>query len=119
MIDDTLENLQSLDPRIAPFAWQFVAGWRRQGVPVLVISGRRDFYRNVEVGGASHSLHLDGLAFDVSIYWNGQHLPRDWIPFAWWEQLARPWEQLGGRWGGRFHTQDVNHFDVGRSAQSF
>lgn len=118
MNDDTLDYLQSLAPGFQDHAWSFVAGWRRAGVPILVISGRRDAWRNQEAGGAPRSLHLDGLAFDVSIWWPGYgHIPRDAIPFWWWEALARPWEAAGGRWGGRFNTLDVNHFDAGSVAR--
>lgn len=112
--DATLDHLQSLAPGFQDYAYAFVAGWRTQGVPLLVISGRRDAERNQEAGGVPRSLHLDGLAFDVSVWWPGYgHIPRAMIPFWWWEALARPWEQAGGRWGGRFNTLDVNHFDVG------
>lgn len=115
MNDETLDHLQSLDPAFLPLAWAFVSYWRRRGIPLTVISGRRGSALNQEVGGAAQSLHLDGRAIDVSIYWPGYgHLPRSWILFSWWQQLARPWEQAGGRWGGRFNTQDVNHFDSGR-----
>lgn len=113
-MDETESHLQSLAQSVQEAAYWFVAGWRGAGVPLTLISGRRSAALNVEVGGAPASLHLQGLAFDVSIWWPGYgHIPRDLIPFEWWEGLARPWEQIGGRWGGRFNTRDVNHFDVG------
>jgi uncharacterized protein YcbK (DUF882 family) len=30
-----------------------------------------------------------------------------------WQVLGSMWELLGGRWGGRFRDQDLNHFDLG------
>lgn len=30
-----------------------------------------------------------------------------------WAILGGMWELMGGRWGGRFSTPDVNHFDLG------
>lgn len=117
--DDTVAQLESLDPAFLPLAWSFVAYWRSQGVPLVVIGGRRTIVRNRDVGGAVDSLHLAGRAIDVSIVWPGYgHLPREWIPFWWWERLAQPWEAAGGRWGGRFTSQDVNHFDSGRATLS-
>ena len=113
-MDETLAHLESLDRSFLPFAWHFVAWVRRGGIPLVVISGRRSAARNLEVDGAARSLHLSGRAIDVSILWPGYgHIPRDWIPFDWWQQLAGPWEAAGLRWGGRFTVPDVNHFDSG------
>jgi hypothetical protein len=109
MTDETAVHLGSLDRRFAPYAFYFVSAARRAGIPLLVISGRRSSSENVEVSGAPRSLHLQGLAIDVQVL--GYH--RSDIPFAWWEHLGVFWEALGGRWGGRFVDEDINHFDVG------
>lgn len=108
-MDETLVHLRGLDPRFSPYAFYFVSAARRAGIPLLVISGRRSSAENIEVGGAPRSLHLHGLAIDVQI--QGYHVYD--IPLSWWEHLGLFWEALGGRWGGRFVDEDLNHFDAG------
>lgn len=100
----------ALDARLQPYAEALIdAGTTWLGVPVYIISGYRSAEHNRAVGGAPRSLHLLGLAFDVRV----SDLSRDQVPSWVWVGLGRYWESLGGRWGGRFTTPDVNHFDVG------
>lgn len=113
--DDTVPHLETLDPAIQHAAWYLVAGARRAGWPVIVISSRRDPRRNADAGGDAFSNHLDGMAFDVQLW----PFLRDEVPLPYWEVLGRFWEALGGRWGGRFSTPDVNHFDAGKRFEVF
>lgn len=110
-MDATESLLESLDPNFYPYAWYFVAVCRSAGIPLIVISARRDAALNKRVGGAVRSMHLVGQAIDVQV----EGYRTDQIPFAWWERLGSFWEALGGRWGGRFDPPDLNHFDSGAS----
>lgn len=102
-----------LDRRLIPYVQEFIgAASAELGATVAVISGYRTAEHNAAVGGASRSLHLRGLAFDLRI----AGLPRDQVPGWVWTALGEAWESIGGRWGGRFSPPDVNHFDVGLGA---
>lgn len=109
--DRTDELIQDLSPHTAWQAWNLVRDARAAGVPLVVISGRRSYERNQDVGGASRSLHLAGRAFDVAVW----GFTRDQIPGWWWELLGAYAEHRYGLfWGGRFlhaGAADVNHFD--------
>lgn len=107
--DNSLTMIRSLQPWLQPYAIAMVNGIREEGIPLLVISGRRNANVNREVGGANNSLHLQGLAFDVQV----EGFTRDELHPYFWRMLGEWWESLGGRWGGRFNPPDVNHFDVG------
>lgn len=107
--DNSLTYIRSLQPFLQPYAIAMVNGVREEGIPLMVISGRRSPLINNEAGGAEKSLHLRGLAFDVQV----EGLTRDQLHPYFWRWLGEWWESLGGRWGGRFSAPDVNHFDVG------
>lgn len=109
MPDETLLHLRSLEGWFQPYAYALVNAARGAGVPLLVISGRRSPGANESVSGAARSLHLVGQAFDVQV----SGYARDDLPWWWWQTLGQYWEAMGGRWGGRFSTPDVNHFDSG------
>lgn len=108
-MDETERHIRSLAPDFQPYVVHFVSEVRRAGVPLLVISGRRSAITNREAGGVTNSLHLYGYAFDVQV----MGYPREALPVRFWAILGAFWEQMGGRWGGRFSTPDVNHFDAG------
>lgn len=110
--DPTLQFWGSLDPGFQPYVAYFINTARAAGYPLVIISGRRSAVGNAEVGGAERSLHLYGQAFDVA--W--QNYRREQIPLQYWQSLGLFWEAMGGRWGGRFSTPDVNHFDAGFAA---
>ncbi len=107
MIDPTQEKLDSLASEIQWRARSLVIEARDAGIPLMIISGLRSADLNARVGGAVHSLHLQGRAFDVQV----QGYTRSQLPAYWWRALGEWAEQeLGLRWGGRFG--DVNHFDL-------
>jgi hypothetical protein len=107
--DNSLAMVRSLQPFLQPYAIAMVNGVRAEGIPLIVISGRRNANVNAELGGAETSLHLRGLAFDVQVI----GYTRDELHPYFWQWLGAWWESLGGRWGGRFRPADVNHFDTG------
>jgi len=110
--DNSLQLIRSLQPFLQPYVIALVNAVREEGIPLMVLSGRRNANVNQEVGGAERSLHLYGLAFDLQV----EGLKRDELHPYFWQTLGEWWESLGGRWGGRFSSPDSNHFDVGLSA---
>lgn len=111
--DPTLTHWNSLDPGFQPYVAYFLNAARAARYPLVIISGRRSSTLNAEVGGAERSLHLYGLAFDVGF----QSYRREQVPLVYWQNLGIFWESMGGRWGGRFSTPDVNHFDAGYTVE--
>lgn len=110
MYDPTLEKLLELQPMLQQRAFDFINDLREAGIPMMIISGRRSRDLNAQVGGATNSLHLTGSAFDVQV----QGYTRDELPSWWWQAIGLYAEEVYGlRWGGRFSTPDVNHFDLG------
>lgn len=123
MVDPTASHIATLHPAVQLAAWTLVEAARSVGVPLVVISGRRSGARNLGVGGAPESYHLDqvqltgspgALAFDVAVH----GYTREQVPEWWWQMLGE-WaeENLGLFWGGRFIWQggpDLNHFDARR-----
>lgn len=109
--DHTDELLEGLAGGTQWQAWHLVNDARRAGIPLVIISGRRNYAQNTDVDGASKSLHLQGRAFDVAVW----GFRREQIPLWWWMQLgAYAEQQLDLFWGGRFlhgGVPDVNHFD--------
>lgn len=112
-MDETAVHLRGLAPDLQPYAVYFINAARAAGVPLVIISGRRSAAVNREVGGAERSLHLYGYAFDVQVL----GYRREQVPLWWWRAAGEFWERMGGRWGGRFSTVDVNHFDAGYQAE--
>lgn len=108
MYDPTVEKISGLLPDVQLRAYWFVRTLREQGIPIMIISGLRSADYNEQIGGAPNSLHLQGRAFDVQV----SGFTREQIPNYWWQALGNFGESyLGLRWGGRFSTPDVNHFD--------
>lgn len=112
MNDPTMDNILSLEPRTARAAFWMVLAAREAGIPLMVISGRRNALQNASAGGAIGSWHLSGEAFDVQV----AGYTRDQVPLEWWQMLGQ-WAEtnLGLYWGGNFvhdGERDVNHFDA-------
>ena len=110
--DNSMAMVLSLQPFLQPYVVNLVNAVRQEGIPLMVLSGRRNANVNAEVGGAERSLHLYGLAFDLQV----EGYRRDEVHPYFWQYLGEWWESVGGRWGGRFSAPDVNHFDVGVAA---
>ncbi len=107
MYDPTSDKLEGLTQEVAVRAFALVRAAREAGIPLMIISGLRSADQNAAVGGAAHSLHLSGRAFDVQV---AGYMVHD-LPQSWWAAVGA-WAEnnLGLRWGGRF--ADLNHFDL-------
>jgi len=77
----------------------------RLGVPMIVNSAYRSPAYNRQVGGAKHSMHLQGAAFDISM---ANHDP---VSF---EAAAR---ETGFTGFGFYPRQNFMHIDIGRARQ--
>jgi zinc D-Ala-D-Ala carboxypeptidase len=77
----------------------------RLGVPLIVNSAYRSPEYNRKVGGVSHSMHLQGAAFDISM---ANHDPESF------EAAARA---IGFTGFGFYSRQNFMHIDTGRARQ--
>ena len=75
----------------------------RLGVPLIVHSAYRSPDYNRQVGGAEHSMHLQGAAFDISM---ANHDPENF------EAAARA---VGFTGFGYYPRQNFIHIDIGRA----
>jgi zinc D-Ala-D-Ala carboxypeptidase len=75
------------------------------GVPLIVHSAYRSPDYNRQVGGAQHSMHLQGAAFDISM---ANHDPENF------EAAAR---DVGFTGFGFYLRQNFMHIDIGRARQ--
>ena len=97
------------------------------GLSLAVVSGYRSPERQAEllarwVSGdrrglvarpAARSSHSEGRAVDLAFVWLGQPVPVSDTPREYFQFLADLLEPVGVRWGGRFRSPDINHFDIG------
>lgn len=107
--------LSKLDPGGRDAAQWMLSWLRAQGWPMIVTSAVRTeaqqlaLQRNnpsgLPVAASSTSRHVLGRAFDLGF--RGYTWRQ--VPNEYWAQIGRVWEQMGGRWGGRFG--DPVHFD--------
>jgi len=84
-------------------------GFRWPGI--FVISGHRSPALQLDLNPlAPNSLHTrcPALAADLRV----GDLPASLTPRNLWALLGEIWERFGGRWGGRFTPEDLNHFDL-------
>lgn len=114
MGDRSAFYLSTLDRRFAPRVVEFVNAVRGVGVPLVIISGRRSQALQAALirsgrTAATRSRHLTGNAVDVQ--WQGLRVAE--VPAEWWVWIGSVGEVYGLRWGGRFSSPDVNHFDAG------
>lgn len=79
---------------------------------LFVISGFRTRAAQAEINpSAPNSLHTrcPSLAVDLRV----GDLAASSTPRDVWAFLGGIWKTLGGRWGGDFSDEDLNHFDLG------
>lgn len=117
MIDPTLAQLVTLDPKMRELATILLTALREAGIPAIItaLGARRGTteQRRLVAGGRSKTLrskHLTGHAFDIDV----AGLNRDAIPREFWN-IVGPWaeQNLGLRWGGRFKGfWDPGHFEI-------
>lgn len=113
-------KLDDLSDRFKPKAIELLARLTEAKIPVLIVDTLRtqeEHERNLAKGVSwtKHSKHLDGDAIDIvpySVYdrkgeskllWNAN----DKV----WNTVGEIGENLGLRWGGRWHTPDLGHFE--------
>lgn len=89
--EEALDKLQALREKL--------------GVPLIVHSAYRSPAYNRQVGGAEHSMHLQGAAFDISM---ANHDPERF------EAAAR---ETGFTGFGFYPRQNFMHIDIGRARQ--
>lgn len=77
----------------------------RIGKPMIVTSGYRSPEHNRKVGGATASLHLQGIAFDISM---ANHQPTTF------ERMAR---EAGFTGFGFYPRSNFTHIDIGPARQ--
>lgn len=78
---------------------------------LFVISGYRTKAEQANINPfAPNSLHTrcPSLAADLRV----GNVPASLTDRTIWWYLGSEWKKLGGRWGGSFEVEDVNHFDV-------
>lgn len=123
-------NLDDLDPKFKPLAFELIARITAAGIAIMVIETRRSEAAHQEdlASGASRtkrSKHQDGIAIDLAPYalysnsterkntvnWNAGKGPENVLePYA---TMGRIGEALGLRWGGRWHDPfDAGHFEL-------
>jgi D-alanyl-D-alanine dipeptidase len=120
--------LVGVDPELADYIQQAagIVARAAPGVTLEVVSGYRSQSHQADlrarwdrgdrtglvVRPAASSRHTQGRAVDVSFAYLGQRVPVRATPMSWWVALAELLSPVGVRWGGRFRTRDVNHFEV-------
>lgn len=113
-------TLDSLDPRFKPLAMELLARCVEARIAVRIINTRRTAEEQAAnlakgVSWVKRSKHQDGLAIDIAPYaqfalhgenkiaWDGRELV--------WQSIGAIGEKLGLRWGGRWSTPDLGHFE--------
>lgn len=107
-----MASLRTLNSEFRPYAEAFVQWLVDQGLRVTVTSARRSsgeqarLYARYKSGQSKYpaappgsSTHESGLAFDAVV-----------SPPEYQTAAGQAWEQMGGRWGGRF--SDAVHFEA-------
>lgn len=121
-------GLAGVDPELASYIEQAAAivAEAAPGVALTVVSGYRSQSHQSDLrarwdrgdrGGivvrpALSSRHTQGRAVDVQFAYRGQLVPVRDTPRDYWtflDDLLRP---VGVRWGGRFRSPDLNHFEL-------
>lgn len=121
-------SLAGVDPVLADYIAQAQAIAREAvpGAEVVVISAYRSpesqaalraRFRRGDRGGIAYepavdSFHELGRAVDLQWRYFGQLVPVSDTPMEYWRFLDELLHPVGVRWGGRFRTPDVNHFDL-------
>jgi peptidoglycan L-alanyl-D-glutamate endopeptidase CwlK len=120
-------RLDDLDPRLRPLAFAHLARCVEQGLMVMIVdtlrteAEQRDNLRR-KVSWTRHSKHLPqppaglSLAYDLAPYetyrlHGADKLQWDGADPAW-LTIGQLGEALGLRWGGRWQTPDLGHFEL-------
>lgn len=110
-------RLDELDPRFQPLAETFLARAVEAGIPLLIVATGRTAAEQADLvrtghSRVAHSLHQDGLAIDVAPYAIYRLHGEDKLQWDTadpvWRTLGPIGEDLGLRWGGRFHPLNLH-----------
>lgn len=112
--------LNELNPRFLPLAAMLLAKLTEQKIPcIIVCTGRTQLEQDIayQTGKSrvKYSRHQEGFAIDIvpyEIYHRDGISKLDWNtndPI--WLEIGRIGEELGLRWGGRFHP--LNNIGIG------
>ena len=92
---------------------QVVSGYRSPARQALLrdqwFSGRRS---GLSSEPARDSKHTQGRAVDVGFLYQGKPVPIAQVPREYWNYLASLLEPVGVRWGGRFRSPSLPHFEI-------
>ena len=113
-------RLDDLSDRFRPKAFELLAGCLEERIPVMIIDTLRTMkeQENNIAKGVSWTLnskHLTGDAIDICPY--GQFDLHGVKKLQWdasdpaWQILGRIGESIGLRWGGKWRTPDMGHFE--------
>jgi len=109
-------NIATLHPKVRPIARQFIIDAAMQGITAKITSGTRTYAEQDALfakGGVTkarggYSNHNFGIAFDVTVFKNGQ--PKYEGPE--YKTLGGIGKKLGLSWGGDWHSfVDEPHFE--------
>jgi peptidoglycan L-alanyl-D-glutamate endopeptidase CwlK len=109
--------LNELTPRFRPLAAELLARATEQGIALMIVcTGRtaEEQAQAVRTGHSKveHSRHQDGEAIDVAPY--SEYYLHGADKLQWdgndpiWQRLGQIGEDLGLRWGGRFHPLNAS-----------
>lgn len=120
--------MSTVDPELAYYIEQAAAivADTAPGVTLKVVSGFRSQSHQADLRArwdrgdraglvarpALDSRHSQGRAVDLQFAYRGQLIPVRDTPRQYWlflDDLLRP---VGVRWGGRFRSPDLNHFEL-------
>lgn len=112
------EKQRAFSLRLAQFIeWVYAQGYEIVGGEWKRPIEMQKLYVQQGKSKTMQSNHLDSIAVDLSLFKDGQYTdkPEDYRP------LGEKWEEMGGRWGGRFGIDkadyatkigwDSNHFE--------
>lgn len=121
-------GLDGVEPELAYYVRQADQIIRDQapGLSIRVVSGFRSPQRQAQLLArwnagdrrglvakpAVRSAHSEGRAVDLGWVWNGRGVSVADTPIEYWEFLASLFEPVGVRWGGRFRSPDLPHFEL-------
>jgi len=112
--------LDDLSPVFKPLAMALLARCVEAQIPVIIVDTLRtqaEHSANLAKGVSwtKHSKHLDGLAIDICPYAQYDLHGRDKLQWDGgdpiWFRIGAIGEKLGLRWGGRWSTPDLGHFE--------
>jgi hypothetical protein len=112
--------LADLSDRFRPLAEKLLARCVEARIPIVIIDTLRtpaEHAANLAKGVSwtNHSKHLDGDAIDICPY--AQYDAHGSNKLLWdggdpiWQRIGVIGETLGLRWGGRWSTPDLGHFE--------